>query len=121
MKLRIVTPQFERPANAPKPTNAPNDDAGRWERLAELGVDGLKAIGCGQWNSPSDEDAEAGEFGGGTLMLFPHEWYEHIPDGLPVVDIFGREERFRLGKTDDDKRFGCLSFGVIVPRNGGSK
>jgi len=45
--------------------------------------------------------------------LYPGEWYDSIPEGYPVVDIFGETELFEHGKTDDDIRFGCLAYGFI--------
>ena len=32
------------------------------------------------------------------------------------MDIFGEEEAFVPGETDDDIRFGCLAFGFCVGR-----
>ena len=49
------------------------------------------------------------------VLLFPCEWYDVIPTGYMVTDIFGEAEPFIPGKTDDDKRFGCLSFGIRKP------
>jgi len=34
-----------------------------------------------------------------------------------VVDIFGEKEKFIKGVTDDDIRFGCLSYGFIQHKN----
>ena len=45
--------------------------------------------------------------------LFPHEWYNSIPNGYKVIDINGEKEKFINGKSDDDKRFGCLPYGFI--------
>jgi hypothetical protein len=61
----------------------------------------LKALGCCIWDNDDN----------GTTWLFPKEWYAFIPDGLPVLDINGETESFKSGVTDDDYRFGCLSFG----------
>ena len=47
--------------------------------------------------------------------LYPWEWYGSIPDGYPIVSIMGRTKNFRIGVTDNDKRFGCLSFGFLLP------
>ena len=49
------------------------------------------------------------------LWLLPAEWYDAIPNGFPVTDIFGCIEQFERGKTDDDRRFGLLAFGVMLP------
>lgn len=45
--------------------------------------------------------------------LFPGEWYEFIPENFPVVDIFGKKEKFVKGESSNDIRFGCLAFGFI--------
>jgi hypothetical protein len=46
------------------------------------------------------------------VILIPGEWYRLIPDGFMVTDIFGITEPFIKGETDDDIRFGCLSYGI---------
>ncbi|KKK42727.1 hypothetical protein LCGC14_3169610, partial [marine sediment metagenome] len=46
--------------------------------------------------------------------LYPWEWYSSIPDGFPIVDINGRTEHFRIGETENDKRFGCLPYGFLI-------
>jgi len=73
--------------------------------LPKLDAESLKKIGCQMWD----------EADGRTIWLYPAEWYDHIPNGTPVVDIFGNEERFEHGVTDDDRRFGALAFGFAVP------
>lgn len=45
--------------------------------------------------------------------LFPKEWYEIIPNGFEIINIFGNKENFVPGVTDDDIRYGCLSYGFI--------
>jgi len=63
-------------------------------------------MGLSQWNA--------------VLWVYPGEWYNRIPAGLDVVDIFGTEERFVPGITDNDIRFGCLPYGFVreedIPR-----
>lgn len=46
------------------------------------------------------------------VMLFPHEWYDLIPDGFMVTGLFGETYPFKKGESDDDRRFGCLSYGI---------
>lgn len=46
-------------------------------------------------------------------FLFPSEWYNYIPDGFEIVDIFGKKEKFQKGITDNGKSFGCLAFGFV--------
>ena len=98
--VQIATPQFKRTDGLTVPllqvsfSNLPlYDDAT------------LKAIGCQPWDEPNAD--------GETLWLFPAEWYPIIPDGTPIVDIFGEHETFKRGETDDDIRFGALAFGFI--------
>jgi len=97
---QIVTPQFERIDG-----RVPLLPDLNLSQLATLSDGTLKEIGCSKWDEPN----AAGE----TLWLFPAEWYEHIPNGLPVVDINGQTEPFERGKTDDDMRYGMLAYGFI--------
>lgn len=53
------------------------------------------------------------KWGENNLWLFPGEWYEFIPDGCKIIDINGQEEAFRKGSTDNDIRFGALSYGIV--------
>lgn len=98
--IEIVTPQFERESRiAPALPDA-------WGRLTTLSASTLRAIGCRPWEEPDEN--------GTVLMLFPWEWYSHIPEGFEVEDIDGEAIRFRRGKTDSDKRFGVLAYGIRV-------
>jgi hypothetical protein len=98
--LQIVTPQFKRTDGLQVPllqvsfSNLPMYDEAT-----------LKAIGCQKWDEPNAE--------GETLWLFPHEWYDIIPDGTPIVDINGEHNAFKHGETDDDMRYGALAYGFI--------
>lgn len=47
-----------------------------------------------------------------NILLFPSEWYDIIPDGFMVTGLYGEQYPFEKGKTDDDKRFGCLAYGI---------
>lgn len=47
------------------------------------------------------------------LMLVNKKFYNKIPEGFDIVDIFGEKEKFIKGTTDDDYRYDCLSFGVL--------
>lgn len=109
-KLTIVTPQFEREPGAPTPAPAPSD----WDGLKEMDVTALRELGCRRWNDPSLAEDGDEVFGGKTLMLFPGEWYRHIPEGFPIVGISGEREHFEPGVADDDIRFGCLPYGILV-------
>lgn len=107
--IEMVTPQFQREPGEPEPACVPVD----FGALREMNVIGLKELGCGQWNDPSSPD-QTGEYGGGTLMLFPGEWYGRIPAGFVIHDINDVVEKFVPGQTDDDIRFGLLAYGVMV-------
>jgi hypothetical protein len=76
-----------------------------------MSIIALKELGCRVWNDPREADDE---FDGGTLLLFPGEWYPRIPADFPIVTINGCAERFVPGVTDDDIRFGCLAYGILV-------
>lgn len=67
----------------------------------------LRDFGLKVWGSLDDNT---------DLWAFPVWMYEMVPDGYKVTDIFGDEEEFKHGKTDDDQRCGCLSFGFALPR-----
>lgn len=96
--LEVATPQFERTTAVKVAAIDPQIDYANLNLKTDAE---LKALGCGVWGSDDK----------GTTWLFPKEWYAFIPDGLPVVDINGETEPFKAGVTDDDYRFGCLSFG----------
>lgn len=97
--LKIVMPQFER-TNGMAITYRPNTPE-EYEALKSLDSESLKKIGCQVWDKKH----------GVVTWLYPHEWYDHIPEGTEIVDICGNVEIFKHGETDDDKRFGALSFG----------
>jgi hypothetical protein len=100
-KLEIKTPQFERTDGVQVPvTDFSKLD---WESLPMRGEATLKALGLGIWDKEDDY----------THWLYPKEWYTLIPDGLAITSINGDNETFVRGETDDDYRFGCLSFGFI--------
>jgi hypothetical protein len=104
--VMVHGPQFERPLDAIIPTKPPNSRP-EWDALRHMTVSELTACGCRLWENDSN------------LMLFPFEWYNAIPIGFQVVTILN--EHYTFDKNDithNDKRFGCLSFGVIAtPEN----
>lgn len=100
-KLEIMTPQFERTDGVQVPVT--DFSKADWESLVDKPEATLKALGLGIWEK--DEK--------GTHWLYPKEWYSLIPDGLPITHIDGEKTTFCKGVTDDDYRFGCLSFGFI--------
>ena len=97
----IATPQFYRTDGVL--VNAPDMSEAEWRSLCSLPPDRLRQLGCQVWS----DDAK------GTHWLFPAQWYPYIPEGLPVTDINGKTKLFARGLTDDDIRFGALSFGFI--------
>lgn len=97
--IQVMTPQFDRTDGLQVPT--PLIDFAKLPGLAE---ETLKQIGCQKWDEPENGD---------VLWLYPAEWYEHIPDGTPIVSINGEREVFKRGETDDDRRFGALAFGFL--------
>ena len=99
--LNISTPQFTR-TDGHSITYTPTTQD-EYAALRNLEPENLKKIGCQIW------DKEYGK----TIWLYPGEWYNHIPAGTEIVDIFGDTERFIPGETDDDIRFGALSFGFV--------
>ncbi len=108
--IEVVTPQFTRPASDPGPASPPADmDA--WKALPRLPETALRELGLRPWGREHEHDD--GTESGRMLWMFPGEWYNAIPNGLPVVDIFFREETFICGVTDNDIRFGCLAYGVL--------
>jgi len=98
-KIEIITPQFERTDGIAVP---PAVGVTEWfDELKDLTKEELLALGCHKWD--------------GDLWLYPAEWYDHIPDGYPMVDIFKKEVNFKAGVTDSDQRFGALPYGFIKP------
>ena len=71
-----------------------------FDALKALSHEELKNFGLGMWDT--------GHY------LYPLEWYDFIPDGYEVVDIFGDREAFKHGETDTDTRFGVLAFGFTT-------
>jgi len=72
-------------------------------------------IGLGLW----DGDEENMTW---THYLYPYEWYDCIPEGYMITNIFDEDLPFQNGKTPREKRLGCLPYGFIVgkkPEEGG--
>jgi hypothetical protein len=113
LELEIITPQFTRTAAQPA-VAAPPADLVAWHQLRELSKNALRELGLGVWNDPSEVEEGDPTYGGKVLMLLPGEWYAHVPEGYELVCIDGKPEPFARGVTDDDIRFGCLAFGLLV-------
>lgn len=99
--VEFILPQFTRTDGVP-PVAALDD----FSALSKLSPETLKAIGCCPWDEPNEK--------GEVLWLLPGEWYDRIPEGFPLTCIDGKTEPFKRGETDDDIRYGCLAYGVLV-------
>lgn len=108
--MKIILPQFTRPADEPDPA-APPADRAAFEALSTMPDSALKELGLRPWGREFEHDD--GTETGRTLWLFPGEWYSAIPAGLLLVDINFRTRVFAPGKTDNDIRFGCLAYGIL--------
>jgi len=100
-----------------------------WRQLQRLTADQLHAWGCRLFShyrdTPSSDgrasqrdawfwEVETRADATHELWLFPAEWYDAIPNGFPLTCIDGTIEQFVRGKTDDDRRFGMLAYGLMV-------
>lgn len=100
-EIKIYMPQFDRTDNVIV-TPAELED---FQKLHTYSEEELRDFGLQKWDEP-DKD-------GNVLWLFPAEWYDSIPDGLEIVDVFGEKSTFKSGATDNDRRFGALSYGIL--------
>jgi hypothetical protein len=98
-EIDVTTPQFTRTPEQPIPAGPPSTPE-EWEALKTMPQIALKEMGLGNWD--------------GRLMMFPGEWYRHIPAGFIIEDIFGTAEEFKPGITDDDIRMGFLPYGIAA-------
>lgn len=89
----VSRPQFDRPDG--KKASAPPEP---FSAVCSMAREKLHELGCQNWDD--------------SLVLFPAEWYDHIPNGFLVTDINGDVEPFQHGSTDNDRRFGCLAYGI---------
>lgn len=120
--VHVSTPQFERDDGRTVVFIPRNETDIR--ALMDLSPDMLREVGLQPWGEfdieegdvvredtakPEIEDRD-------VLWLFPGEWYNHIPDGMECVDVFFSVDVFKGGETDDDIRYGALSFGLYGPR-----
>lgn len=112
--INIMTPQFEREYELSidfKPENSTELKA----LIETCPADVLLKMGVRKWSnyeeSKDDDDNYLKE--GEIHYLFPGEWYNLIPNGFEVTGIFGEKYLFKNGESDDDIRFGCLSFGFV--------
>lgn len=129
-EVEVETPQFNRNATDTPPMLPPGEgDISAWLAFLRISRDdlrawGLRAFGLYTDHEPTTQvrhrDAQFFETDNEAtatheLWLFPAEWYDAIPNGFPLVDINGCNELFIKGSTDDDRRYGCLAYGVMIP------
>lgn len=101
--IHITGPQFER-TDGIKPIQLyPNENESFFDALKSMPHETLIQIGLQLW--------EEGHY------LYPAEWYDFIPDGYMVDSILGNQKPFKHGETDNDMRFGALSFGFKTIAN----
>ena len=100
-RVIAVTPQFEREDGKEVYYFPKTKD--EFDRLKQLPGWLLKDMGLRVWD---EED-------GRVLWLYPGEWYDCIPEDYEITDIFKEKEFFKKNQTDDDIRFGCLSYGFL--------
>ena len=112
--INIMTPQFEREYKLTIDFKPENSDELKL-LIKTCPADILLKIGLRKWTNYEEIKNDKNNYlnKGEIHYLFPGEWYNLIPDGFEVTGIFGRKYLFKNGKTDDDIRFGCLSFGFV--------
>jgi hypothetical protein len=110
--VTVRTPQFTRPPSWAQP-GCPPASREQWNDLYKMDGVALRELGLHPWCTHHEMEHEYGR--NGVLYLLPGEWYRSIPAGFPITDICGGDELFSPGVTDDDIRFGCLAFGILVP------
>lgn len=103
--VKFTTPQFTR-TDGKVITYLPTAEE-EYEGIKKLSPENLKKIGCQKWDEKNGE----------ILWLYPSEWYAFLPDNYEVVDINWEKELFKPGVTDNDIRFGALSYGFIQKAN----
>lgn len=73
------------------------------EFLKTATVAQLKDNGFGCWDKLDNR----------ALYLIPKEYYNLIPEGQTIYNLWFKEEKFTIKKHDKDSRFGLLAYGVI--------
>lgn len=98
-EVECVTPQFTR-TNGRKVTYFPSSP-NQFDALKDMRPEVLKELCLGLWDE-------------GGPWLLPGEWYDFIPEGYPLYCISGEIKPFKKGVTDNDIRFGCLAYGIML-------
>lgn len=83
-----------------------------WDRLPLMTAEELKALGLAPWTEYCDRKTFKIIKLTNPIWLIPYKWYNDIPDGTQLYDIFNEPETFKRGKTSDDYRGGYLAFGI---------
>ena len=56
------------------------------------------------------------EMGEGDLWCFPLWMFNYIPKGMKLTCIFGDTVEFDPETIDKDTRFGCIAYGLVLPK-----
>lgn len=119
-EVEVTTPQFTREPGAVDPS-APPASREDWGDLSNSDRNTLRERGLRCWGGFRRSDRHlsgwgeaVGEDATHEVWLFPGEWYNSIPAGLEIAGLSGELEAFVSGHTDDDIRFGCLPYGVMI-------
>lgn len=99
--FQVVTPQFDATTEK-KLKYVPKHAATFYQIVNEAPREILIMLGFGLW------DIEDGV----ETLLFPSDWYDVIPEGFEVFGISGKPKKFIKGVSDDDRRHGCLPYGI---------
>jgi hypothetical protein len=106
---------------------------GIWDSLSELVKDNLSGDGEVKYVSFPSFNMEGEAIGETTIkvgadnrpleckqdkwvVLFPVEWFDVIPDGFNVIGLYGEQYQFNKFTADNDCRFGCLGYGILVDK-----
>ncbi len=103
--IEIVTPQFDREELLDfewKPANRTEFNS----FILDAPHDILIGFGFRVWD---DEPV--------VLYLYPAEWFDVIPEGTLVTNIFNEKEIFSKETSSTDRRFGCLAYGFTRSKN----
>lgn len=101
VEIEIIKPQFER-ADGVDVIDVSAWGFDDFERLRRADSETLRSTGMRPWGA--DE----------RLWLFPHQWFDDIPEGLEVTTINGETEPFHPDEFNRDIRMGVLAFGLEV-------
>jgi hypothetical protein len=74
--------------------------------VTTLKIAELKKLGFKEWDGKKTPS--------GKLLLIPGSLYNSIPENFTVYTIDGTTEKFRKDISDNDTRFGCLAYGIMV-------